>query len=154
MTRDEVRAGVDFTPSIDAASPRDVYVFVAPRNARGDAVALAIEAAVARVPTACFVLLNPDLEDTVLGSTFGIGTSASVRSFCATFTRCYHYKGAFQIARPANRPLEKGCVLRHYGGPYVAHALKTGGPGGGGGFERLQAFEELPSREQLGALRW
>lgn len=152
VTRDEVKAGQDFTPSVDADAPCDVYVFVAPRNARGDAVALAVEAAVERVPSACFVLLNPDLEDTVLGSTFGIGLSQQVRQMMKAFRTCYHYKGAFQIVRPANRPLERGCILRHYGGPYVAHALRA--EAAGGGFERLEAFEELPSREQMGALRW
>ena len=149
VTRDAIASGVDFTPGIvDANDPADVYLFVAPSNSRGDAVALAVQQAVDKVPGACFVLLNPDLEDTVLSSVFGITTSDAVRKSVAEFATCYYYKGAFRMLRPANRPLECGCLLHQHGGQWVAHELRSEG------FEELARWDEQPSREQFAALRW
>lgn len=97
------------------------------------------------------MLLNPDLEDTILSYTFGITTSNACRDFVRTFGEpVYYYRGIFQLQRPSNRPVERGAVLRHYDGPFLAHVLcETAG-----GFERLAEFESLPSREQLGSLNW
>ena len=100
------------------------------------------------MPSACFVLLNPDLEDTILSYTFGITTSASVRSFVGTFEETYYYRGAFRVVRPANRPIECGCILRHWDGPWEAHGLSAGG------FERIATFDARPSREELANLPW
>ena len=119
---------------------------------RGDAVALALQQAVDKVPTACWVLLNPDLEDTILSFVFGIQTADAVRSFVAAFETAYYYRGTFSIQRPSNRPIERGCVLRHYGGPWVAHALCD--EAAGGGFDVLARWDEQPSREQIAALSW
>ena len=147
VTKDSLTAGVDFTPSIDPADPCDVYIFVAPTNSRGDAVALAVQRAVDKVPSATFVLMNPDLEDTILSFVFGIKTSDTVRSFVESFDTCYYYKGAFSIQRPSNRPVERGCVLRHHKGPWKAH-------GTGGASNELARWPEQPSREQIAALDW
>ena len=64
VTRTLIADGFDFTSKcVDAAAPSDVYLIAAPTNSRGDAVVLAVEQAVNKVPGACWVLLNPDLED-------------------------------------------------------------------------------------------
>ncbi len=73
-----------------------------------------------------------------------------MRKFVATFETAYFYRGTFQMVRPANRPLGRGCLLHHYGGPWVAHGLCEAA----GGFDELAAFETQPSREQLSNLRW
>ena len=147
VTRDLIAEGFDFTAScVDPNDPADVYLIVSPTNSRGDAVALAVQQAVEKCPSSCFVLLNPDLEDTILSYTFGIHTSDAVRSFVQKFETCYYYRGIFQLVRPSNRPLEKGCLLHHYKQEWVAHGLL----GGEEGFGRLATFGERPSREQLG----
>ena len=72
------------TPSADPRPPRDTCQ------------------AVAKVPDACFVLLNPDLDDTILSYTFGITISDRVRKFVRQFDTCYYYRGTFQMVRPSN----------------------------------------------------
>ena len=54
------------------------------------------------MPDACFVLLNPDLDDTILSYTFGITISDRVRKFVRQFDTCYYYRGTFQMVRPSN----------------------------------------------------
>ena len=151
VTRDLIAEGIDFTAKcVDPSQPADVYLLVAPANSRGDAVALAVEQAVAKVPDACFVLLNPDLDDTILSYTFGITISDRVRKFVRQFDTCYYYRGTFQMIRPSNRPLERGCVLHHFGGAWVAHGLCEAA----GGFDELGRFDSQPSRQQLAGLSW
>ena len=159
VTRDAVAEGmravnadfVDFTSKcVDPSDPADVYLVAAPANGRGDAVALAVEQAVRKVPNACWVLLNPDLEDTILSYTFGIETSDHVRKFVAGFKPAFYYKGVFQTLRPSGRVLERGCLLHHHGGPWVAHGLCREA----GGFDELASFEEKPSRAQVSAVDW
>ena len=53
------------------------------------------------------------------------------------------------MQRPANRPIERGALVRHFGGPWVAYGL-----GIGGDFEARRSFEEQPSRAQLSAVPW
>ena len=131
------------------------------------------------MPDACFVLLNPDLEDTILSYTFGIKTSDAVRKvrpacepprpltrsppvrkraglitaslrsqFVAQFSTCYYYRGTYQMERPANRPIERGYLLSHFGGPWVAFGV------GSGGHNELASWDKKPSRSQLSLLSW
>jgi hypothetical protein len=103
-----------------------------------------------QAPDATFVLLNPDLEDTILSYTFGINTSDAVRSFARSFEHCYYYRGVHQVVRPANRPVEKGALIHHHGAAWVAHRLRSAA----GDFEELAAFDDEPSRAQLATLQW
>lgn len=151
VTRDLIASGHDFTPGIvNPDDPCDVYIFASPANSRGDAVVLAVEQAVEKLPEASFVLLNPDLEDTVLSYTFGIHTSDKCRKFVSNFETTYAYRGIFQIERPSNRPLERGAVLHHHGGPWTAHGLCQKA----GGFELLASFDSKPSKAELGGVPW
>lgn len=151
VTRDAIASDHDFTAKcVDPEAPADVYLVVAPTNSRGDAVALAVRQAVDKVPGACWVIFNPDLEDTILSYTFGITTSDAVRSFVGAFKPCFYYRGIFQTLRPSNRVLERGCLLHHFKGPWVAHGLCAAA----GGFDELASFEERPSRAELSALPW
>ena len=75
-----------------------------------------------------------------------------MRAFVGQFETCYYYRGAFSVQRPSNRPLERGCLLRHFGGEWVAHSLRA--EGAGGGFDELARWEGQPSREEYASLRW
>ena len=153
VTKDALSDEIDFTGGIvDPADASDVYLIVAPTNSRGDAVALAVQQAVDKVPGACWALLNPNLEDTILAYVFGIATSDAVRATVGDFDTAYYYRGVFQVQRPSNRPLERGCLLRHYRGPWVAYGLCA--EAAGGGFDELARWEEQPRREELAALAW
>lgn len=109
-----------------------------------------MQQAVAKVPGATWVLMNPDLEDTVLSYTFGIKTSGACRSFVRTFRSAYFFRGIFQIERPSGRPLERGALLHHHGGPWVAHGLCAEADG----FAELASFAEEPSKAELGGVPW
>ena len=117
---------------------------------RGDAVVLAVEQAVEKMPDATWILFNPDLEDTILSYTFGISTSDACRKFVETFEHAYYYRGLFQIQRPSNRPVERGALLHHHDGPWVAHGLCQKA----GGYEHLRTFKAAPTRAQLSNLPW
>jgi len=150
VTRDGIATGVDYTAKcVSADDPCDVYIVAAPTNSRGDAVVMAIEQAVHKVPSACWVLLNPDLEDTILSYTFGIKTSSACRSFVRSFgDAIYHYKGVFRMQRPSNQPLERGALLHHHGGPWVAFRKTPDG------WVEGSSFDKRPSKEQLSSVRW
>ena len=151
VTRDAIAEGHDFTARcVSAADPCDAYLVAAPANARGDAVVLAVEQAVEKMPDATWILFNPDLEDTILSYTFGISTSDACRKFVETFEHAYYYRGLFQIQRPSNRPVERGALLHHHDGPWVAHGLCPTA----GGYEHLRTFKAAPTRAQLSNLPW
>ena len=82
----------------------------------------------------------------------GITTSDAVRKFVGDFRTCYYYRGTFQIQRPSNRPVERGCLLHQYGGRWVALGLCA--PDAGGGFDELDSFDQQPSRERLSQVNW
>ena len=72
------------------------------------------------------------------------------RKFVETFEHAYYYRGLFQIQRPSNRPVERGALLHHHDGPWVAHGLcQTAG-----GYEHLRTFKAAPTRAQLSNLPW
>ena len=56
------------------------------------------------------------------------------------------------LARPSNRPRERGALLHHYGGPWVAHALRRSS--GGARFEEVARFDERPSKAELARIDW
>ena len=54
------------------------------------------------------------------------------------------------MQRPSNQPMERGAVLHHHGGPWVAHGLCEEA----GGFDELRSFKARPSKAQLAAVPW
>jgi len=146
VSREAVQAGVDFTPSsVSGDAPADVYIVVAPTNNRGDAVAFAVEQAVAKVPNASWVLFNPDLEDTVLGSVYGIKATGNIREFVGSFEWAYYYRGRFTLERPSLRPLDRGCLVYQFGGQWVAYGRR----GEEYFLEEVEAFDAKPSKQRL-----
>jgi len=125
-----------------------VYLVVRPKSVRGDQVLLTIENAVSKAPEACWVLLNPLLEDTIDAYTFGIGETDRRRAVVAAFEEAYCYRGLYKISRPALIPSERGAVVKRLGAPWKVFKLAKEG------YSLLRSFDEKPTRSQVSSLPW
>jgi len=149
VIRDRVnQQGDDMTPEVRADDLCDIYMVVRPKDNRGDSVILAVEQAVQKLPGATWVLLNPILEDTVGGYTFGIRETDRRRSFLSQFEIVYLYRGLFLIQRPSLIPSERGAILKNLGQPYRVFKLNNQG------YELLGEFKDKPGRNDLNGLPW
>jgi len=138
----------DFTPDVKSESPCDIYMVVRPENLRGDSVVLSIEQAVNKVPDATWILLNPALEDTVDGYTFGIQERDRRKQFVDQFETCFHYRGLFSIRRPTLVPKEHGALVKRFEEPWTAFRLTQGG------YQKVKEWDEKPTRSKLNSIAW
>jgi hypothetical protein len=160
VTRDEVRglntigggterrAPWDFSPAVSPDDPRDAYICVRPRNSRGDAVVLALMQAHAKMPDSAWVLINPELEDTALRSTFGIRETDKYMAFLKRFAQFYLARGMYLVRRPAMNVQERGHLGMRYAESW--DALKRTKDG----FALLAQFDAQPTSNEIDALRW
>lgn len=140
----------DYTPCVDPSDPADVYIAVEPRNSRGDAVVLALMQAVAKVPGAKWVLLNPRLDDGTLQPTFGLRATDRHAAFVATFTQAYLARGMYIVKRPTMIAREKGHVRAMYGQGWEALRKESDGS-----YSRFAAGPEArPPVKKLEGLTW